>query len=165
LIGRRLLAKSAAQVSDPGLDSKFRYAAVREAVNLNAAMRAFFASAAASAASPMRITRVIQGRAHSVHSAAAPQFWRGILPYRELCSGKSSREAAVSKIDLDAPATARWDKPNTTNIWNGGNKDFETLKEAVRYVMEDLPQSYRFAAFILADNDHLDVEPQQVVPG
>ena len=79
------------------------------------------------------------------------------FPYRELCSGKSSREAAVSKIDLDAPATARWDKPNTTNIWNGGSKDFETLKEAVRYVMEDLPQSYRFAAFILADNDHLEI--------
>ena len=72
-------------------------------------------------------------------------------------SGKSSREAAVSKIDLDAPATARWDKPNTTNIWNGGSKDFETLKEAVPYVMEDLPQSYRFAAFILADNDHLEI--------
>jgi hypothetical protein len=48
------------------------------------------------------------------------------VDYRELCSGKSSREAAVSKIDLDAPATARWDKPNTTNIWNGGSKDFET---------------------------------------
>jgi hypothetical protein len=74
-----------------------------------------------------------------------------------MAQGKAAGRPRVSKIDLDAPATARWDKPNTTNIWNGGSKDFETLKEAVRYVMEDLPQSYRFAAFILADNDHLEI--------
>ena len=60
-------------------------------------------------------------------------------------------------MDLDEPADVHW----TDDLSPGGagakKKSCETIAEAVRFVMETLPENQRGAAYIAADR-HLHIE-------
>ena len=61
-------------------------------------------------------------------------------------------------MDLDEPADVYWPEDLSANVARGaGKKSCETIAEAVRFVMETLPESLRATAYIAADK-HLDLE-------
>jgi hypothetical protein len=61
-------------------------------------------------------------------------------------------------MDLDEPADVYWPQDLSPNVARGAEKkSCETIAEAVRFVMETLPESSRAGAYIAADR-HLDFE-------
>jgi hypothetical protein len=59
---------------------------------------------------------------------------------------------------LDAPADVYWPEDLSPNVVRGARmKSCETVAEAVRFVMETLPEPFRAVAYIVADK-HLDSE-------
>jgi hypothetical protein len=60
-------------------------------------------------------------------------------------------------MDLDEPADVYWPQHLSPNAVSGDDKrSCETVAEAVRYVMETLPDPFREFAYIAAPNKHLE---------
>jgi hypothetical protein len=60
-------------------------------------------------------------------------------------------------MDLDEPADVYWPEDLSPNVVRGAHKkSCETVAEAVRYVMEMLPDPFREFAYIAAPNKHLE---------
>jgi hypothetical protein len=60
-------------------------------------------------------------------------------------------------MDLDEPADVYWPEDLSPNVVCGAHKkSCETVAEAVRYVMETLPDPFREFAYIAAPNKHLE---------
>ena len=62
-------------------------------------------------------------------------------------------------MDLDEPADVYWTEETSPTIAGGAEKkkSCETIAEAVRFVMETLPEPLRAGAYIGADKD-LDLD-------
>jgi len=61
-------------------------------------------------------------------------------------------------MDLDEPADVYWPEDLSPNVVRGAEKkSCETIAEAVRFVMETLPEPFRAGAYIAADK-HLDFD-------
>jgi hypothetical protein len=61
-------------------------------------------------------------------------------------------------MDLDEPADVYWSEDLSPNVARGAEKkSCETIAEAVRFVMETLPEPFRAVAYIAADK-HLDFD-------
>jgi hypothetical protein len=55
-------------------------------------------------------------------------------------------------MDLDEPADVYWSEDLSPNVARGPKKkSCETIAEAVRFVMETLPEPFRAGAYIAAD--------------
>jgi hypothetical protein len=66
-------------------------------------------------------------------------------------------------MDLDEPADVYWQEGLSPNVVPGaGKKSCETIAEAVRFVMETLPEPFRAGAYVAADK-HLDFEEIQAI--
>jgi hypothetical protein len=62
-------------------------------------------------------------------------------------------------MDLDEPADVYWPEDLPPNVARGaGKKSCETIAEAVRFVMETLPEPHRAAAYIAAADRRLHLE-------
>jgi ribosomal 50S subunit-associated protein YjgA (DUF615 family) len=62
-------------------------------------------------------------------------------------------------MDLDEPADVYWSEDLSRNVTRGAEKkSCETIAEAVRFVMEMLPERRRAAAYIGAADRRLDFE-------
>jgi hypothetical protein len=60
-------------------------------------------------------------------------------------------------MDLDEPADVYYPEHLSTSVVSGANKkSCETVAEAVRFVMETLPDPFRSLAYIAAPDKHLD---------
>jgi hypothetical protein len=60
-------------------------------------------------------------------------------------------------MDLDEPADVYWPAGLSPNVVHGARKkSCETVAEAVRFVMETLPEPFRSVAYIAATDKHLD---------
>jgi hypothetical protein len=67
-------------------------------------------------------------------------------------------------MDLDEPADVYWPEDLSPDVVGGGHKkSCETIAEAVRYVMEELPPSYQSVAYIAAPSGHLDYSKIQAI--
>ena len=59
-------------------------------------------------------------------------------------------------MDLDEPADVHYPDDESPNAVRGAQKkSCETVAEAVRFVMEELPEQFRPDAYIAAPNQHL----------
>lgn len=60
-------------------------------------------------------------------------------------------------MDLDEPADVYYPEDMSPNVVRGAHKkSCETVAEAVRFVMEELPEPLRSVAYIAAPDKHLD---------
>ena len=59
-------------------------------------------------------------------------------------------------MDLDEPADVYWPEDMSPNVVRGAHKkSCETIAEAVKFVMETLPEPFRAVAYIAAADKHL----------
>jgi hypothetical protein len=63
----------------------------------------------------------------------------------------------VIAINLNSPATAFWLDPQRDR------KSFDSLREAIQFVMEVLEERFRWTAFIQTDGGHYDLEAIQEI--
>jgi hypothetical protein len=62
-------------------------------------------------------------------------------------------------MDLDEPADVYWPEDMSPNVVRGAHKkSCETIAEAVRFVMETLPEPFRAIAYMAAADKHLRFE-------
>jgi hypothetical protein len=62
-------------------------------------------------------------------------------------------------MDLDEPADVYWLEDLSPNVARAAEKkSCETIAEAVRFVMETLPEPHRTVAYIAAADRRLDLE-------
>lgn len=67
-------------------------------------------------------------------------------------------------MDLDEPADVCWPEHLSPNAVSGGEKkSCETIAEAVRFVMETLPEAFRPFAWIAALERHFDYAEIQAI--
>jgi hypothetical protein len=59
-------------------------------------------------------------------------------------------------MDLDEPADVHWPEDMSPNAVRGAHKkSCETIAEAVKFVMETLPEPFRAVAYVAAADKHL----------
>lgn len=59
-------------------------------------------------------------------------------------------------MDLDEPADVYWPEDMTQNVVRGARKkSCETIAEAVKFVMETLPEPFRAVAYLAIADKHL----------
>jgi hypothetical protein len=67
-------------------------------------------------------------------------------------------------MDLDEPADVYWPEDLSPNVVRGAHKkSCETVAEAVRFVMETLPEPFRLVAYIAAPSEHIDYPKIQAI--
>jgi capsular polysaccharide biosynthesis protein len=67
-------------------------------------------------------------------------------------------------MDLDEPADVHWPDDMAPNAVRGAHtRSFETIAEAVRFVMETLPETFRTSAYIAATDKRLGYPEVQAI--
>lgn len=62
-------------------------------------------------------------------------------------------------MDLDEPADVYWPENLSSDVVRGAHKrSCETLAEAVKFIMETLPEGFRSVAYIAAADKHLRLD-------
>jgi hypothetical protein len=66
------------------------------------------------------------------------------------------RDRNDDMMDLDEPADVYWPEDMSPNVVRGAHKkSCETIAEAVKFVMETLPEPFRAVAYMAAADKHL----------
>jgi hypothetical protein len=65
----------------------------------------------------------------------------------------------MSEIDLDQPANVLWHSrvPPQGAVDHGETRHFDSLRKAIRYVMEEIPEGVRGTAWITTDSGSIQI--------